>query len=1771
MNASLSVAVIGMSGRFPGARTIADLWRNLELGVESIRVLDAHLDAPDFVHACGAIDDADAFDAAFFGLSPREAERMDPQHRQMLECAYEALDDAGLSGAEQGRSVGVYVGAAMNTYLLRNVWGRDDISDLELMIANDKDFLPGRIAHKLGLTGPAIGVQTACSTSLVAVHVACQALIGGDCDVALAGGVTVRVPLASGYRYEEGLIFSPDGHCRAFDARAGGSVPSSGAGVVVLRRLSDALADGDRVRAVIIGSAVNNDGGARAGFTAPLAAGQAAVIETAHRAAGIEPNDVTFVEAHGSGTPVGDAIEIAALTHAFAGKARTKRSCALGSIKTNIGHTDAAAGVAGLIKTVLQLEHRTLVPSLHFERPNAELDLENSPFFVNTARTTWTIDQGPRRAGVSSFGLGGTNAHAIVEEPPELAPVSAIAPTKRCPLLLLSAKTSKALDAATDRLAAHLGAECDDLADVAHTLQVGRRAFEHRRFIAVRDRMACARALGTRDPARVHDAVLEEARPLAFLFPGVGEQHAGMGRGLYESEPLFKEAIDRAADLARDAIGTDLREVLFRRSPTTEHPPALDLRAMLGRGPRPIDPLDETLIIQPAMFAIEHALFLLLRSWGLVPELMLGHSLGEYVAACAAGVMRFEDALKVVVERARLVEALPRGAMLAAATTCDRIEPLLPPGVSVAAISGPKMIVLAGEPDAVDALQAALFERRIACQRVRTAHAFHTAAMSKIAAPLARLFASIELRPPSIRYLSNLTGDWITDGQATDPAYWVAQASRPVRLADGFERASKLRPLFLELGPGYALSAIVQQYGGESRPTMPSAHEDSDEPTAIARAAGHAWLHGAPIVFSRMRTDERRRKVSLPAYPFERARHWIEPQLRTEPTTSTDDVGDWFHLPTWKRAVRRASSEECGRPRFVAPGRGESTRAIALALGEEGEDVVRDPIDEVLARGDGCSTIVYVAEGQTTPLLGRAIARRPKSAPSRLVIVSTDPIDAAHARAAALVIAQELPGLKIRHVELGPIRGSARAWARALCAEASSNDPAAYVGPGDRRIRAFERVRVARPDRSFVREGGVYLVTGGLGVVGSAIAEYLGTTHRASVVVVSRTIDEAVRMRLATVIESSKGSLAVEAADVSKREDMARAVARAERLGTLRGIFHAAAPPGALTALADLEPRHLALYDDTKARAIEVLEQIAADRALDFVAIISSTASILGGPGLMAYATASARADALADAAARRGLPFVSVDFDGWRLEDPRDVGLSRSAIGASFMPPRQAFDALERALTLAGVGHVVVSREPPIDRIALDRRSRSEPLSPERSERTPHRTPSTDLERAIARIFEDVLGVSNPGLDEGFFKLGGDSLLGTKVVARLSSALETKVTMRDLFDHPTIATLAAALEERMIDELVRSTEDRAPPSTREERTPFASMARWARDAPLPPRALEKAIEAARRRDAARPAERELMLSKLAPALDRIALEAMARTLNRVDAGAVLARYRRLLEAWRLALREASTRVSVTLDAPLSMAHGTPYAVLVEAVQAFAADLEAIVTGERDPAEIFFAGGSSSPAEIAYGRIAEARHVLGVAAAFAGALASEAGRELRILEIGAGIGATTRAILEHVPHDRTAYVFTDVSRYFLDHAREKGLPWPKVQYFSLLDIDRDPREVGYPERAIDLVVASNVLHLGRVLRTSLEHVRRLIRPGGALVMVEATRTEVWHLISLGLLPGFMGFADHRDRTFLETEAWTDALGDVEMKRVEIVPADRAFGNALGQHVFIARV
>lgn len=895
------IAIVGMSSRLPGSKNTTELWRTLHDGVECISeisddqlradllkslgyipevTLARWLNNPDYIKKAAGLEDIDLFDAVFFGYNPTEAELLDPQQRIFLECAWEALEDAAYDAETYRGLIGVYAGSEVSSYHY-NMQASLLPSERDLLglTGNTSDYLATRVSYKLNLEGPSMAVQTACSTSLVAIHLACQSLKSGECDIALAGGVATTTLQQAGYLYQEGGIHAPDGHCRPFDAQAQGTIfANGGVGVVVLKRLTDAIADGDNVYAVIKGSAVNNDGSFKTGYTAPSIGGQTKVLLEAMAVADVDPESISYIEAHGTATPLGDPIEVTALTQAFRTQTQRKQFCAIGSVKSNMGHLGAAAGIAGLIKTALALKHKMIPASLHYEQPNPQIDFANSPFYVNNRLTAWNTDALPRRAGVSSFGIGGTNAHVVLEEAPVLSSSSA---TRSKRLLILSAKTSSALDKMRANLVDHLKSHPDlDLADLAFTLQVGRKAFPHRLMLVCQTVTEAVSQLEAKQ-CFLSVAADSEKRSVAFLFPGQGPQHVNMGRELYDEEPTFREEVDKCVKLLQPHLQCDLREVIY--------PPK-------GQEEVAQKQLDQMFLAQPALFVIEYAMANLWIKRGVRPKAMIGHSVGEYVAACLAGIFSLKDAIALVAMRGRLMHQLPSGSMLAVSLPEEEILTFLNSDLSLAAHNSTTDCVVAGPTNAIEQLEYHLTEKNIACRRLHVARASHSQMMEPALEQFTNEVKKLHLHPPTLPYISNLTGKWMTEQEINDPEYWAKHWRHTVRFAEGVQLLlADPTMALLEVGPGRSLTTLAQRMATPDRLILPSLRHPQapvSDSAFLLNTCGQLWCAGIAINWSQLYTNERRRRMPLPTYPFERERYWIFPERQSYQDSSSMSVGN---------------------------------------------------------------------------------------------------------------------------------------------------------------------------------------------------------------------------------------------------------------------------------------------------------------------------------------------------------------------------------------------------------------------------------------------------------------------------------------------------------------------------------------------------------------------------------------------------------------------------------------------------------------------------------------------------------------------------------------------------------------------------------------------------------------------------------------------------------------------------------------------------------------
>ena len=1406
------IAIIGMAGRFPGAGSIAAFWDNLRHG--RCAGEDFPDVAPDLIGHGYPLADIDRFDAAFFDISPREAALMDPQHRLFLEEAVRALEDAGIAPGDTDLSIGVFAGCNFNTYLFnltREASMARPAEFFDIVLGNDKDYLATRVSYKLGLRGPSLLVQSSCSTSLSAVAVAAQALLSGQCDVALAGGVGIRAQQRSGYLAHAESGLSQDGRVRAFSADASGVTEGNGLGLVVLRRLEEALAAGDTIHAVIRGFAVNNDGAHKAGFTAPSIEGQAAAIAEALAMADLTGAEIGYVEAHGTATPIGDPIEIAALRQGFGPRPEGVAPCGIGSVKSNIGHLNAAAGVAGLIKAVLALREEIIPPSLHFSAPNPRIDFGAAGFEVVDRPRPWPRGTVPRRAAVSSFGLGGTNVHVVLEEAP--LPQATLPVLDQPALLTLSARSEAALQRRIADLAGHLVTHpAIDLAAAAQTLRAGRGAYEHRCAIAARTPADAAARLASPSISRRCRRLIDPARQrrLGFLFPGAGGQFPGMGTGLHAALPAFRETFEQCADLFRERLGVD---------------PRCALRTDAGLAEALAQPVDGF----AALFSVEYALAAALREQGVRPDAMLGHSLGEFVAATLAGVFSLEAAITVVAERAVLIASTPPGAMVMVPRPEAETGAWLDDRLAIAAITGPSSCVVSGAVEAIEDLARRLQAAGHDCKPLAAGRAGHSPLMEPILPAFRAAVAAQRLNPPTIPIVSSLTGTWLTAAQATDPDYWAQQLRQTVRLSDGVTTLARDAELLLEAGPGRGLTALLRRHpalrdGHLLLPAMRGPGQEEDEAALLTEAAGQLWTGGLRLP----PPTGPRRRIPLPTYPFAGERHWVDRREEVAPATRRASPEDWLFVPSWMRLPRGAVASG---PRAVALLGGEDAlvATVATTLRRAGHDVVRlaTPAALTESRAD---IVLHLANCDPEPagleaeaafafhharayaaLTGLACVLAPmgEAAPDVIVVarglcrVQEEPILPLRALllGPARVLPIELPQITCRVLDL-PLGASVESVAAALCAELEA-DPVPLVAwrHGQRWRQDFLSARPAPAAPPMAVAGGTYLIIGGSGGIGFAIARHLAAQAPVKLALLQRHAEEA---RLAE-LQTLGAETMVVTADAGDLEQMRAAVAAVEqRFGGIAGVVHAAGVTGGGLMQVAL-PEGGASNLGAKVRGVQILDALFAGRGLDFLLLTSSIGSLSGAFGQVDNSAANAVLDAYAQAGGPAGCArCLSINWDVWL-----EVGLIRTLgeqhrriTGKSMqdgLRTAEALTALDLAWSLPEPQIAISTRPLPALLAELEAR-RAEALATfERSDLTaaggqrpaldtPYRAPRHDLDRCIATIMEERLGIAGIGIDDDFVELGGDSLLAMPVAAQLRESFDQPFPVATLFRVRSVA-----------------------------------------------------------------------------------------------------------------------------------------------------------------------------------------------------------------------------------------------------------------------------------------------------------------------------------------------------------------------------------------------
>ena len=1337
------IAIIGMAGRFPGAANIDEFWANLRDGVEAIKPLSdedliaagvsrSEMNDPDYVKANPLLEDVDKFDASFFGFSPRDASVMDPAHRIFLEIAWHAIEHAGYTGLPEEGAVGVFAGAGAPLYMIENVRTNPELMRsmgdfLVRHTGNDMNFLATCVSYEMDLRGPSMNVQTACSSALTSLHLACQSLRLGECSMALAGGSTVLFPHNQGYMYKEGEILSPDGHCRPFDAKSAGTVFGSGAGALVLKRLSDALDDGDTIHAVVKGSAVNNDGAVKVGYLAPGVDGQAEVITSDLEAANVSAESITYVETHGTGTLVGDPIEVEALNEAFGRVTNERGFCGIGSVKSNIGHLGEAAAAASLIKAVMALKHRQIPPSLGYETPNPAINFEDSPFYVNAKLQDWQSDE-PLRCGVTALGAGGSNCHVILEEAPVALPGEG---EREQHLLLLSGKSSAALDRASDNLADALEADPDlDLADAAYTLAIGRRAMSHRRAVVAENRLDAINRLRTRsNKLAVTDHSGDSAAKTVFMFPGGGAQYARMGVELYEQEDVYRDAVDECLAIINPRLNRDLKSLMFADEDQAETATRT---------------LEQPSLTLPSLFTTAYALSCLYEAWGVVPDAYIGHSMGEYVAACRAGVVTLEEALELVMLRGELFEALEKGSMLSVPLSEADLRDLAPADVDIAAVNAPDLSVASGPVAAIKKLQDLMADRDVESTPIRIDVAAHSRMLDPILDRFRELCRTINFKAPEVPFVSNVTGDWITDAEVCDPDYWVSHLRSTVRFADGLDTLRSLGdPVLLEVGPGRTLSMLAKAQADPLRKSFNSVRHPQETASDLGYAMtslGRLWAAGVDVEWTDFYGEQLRNRVPLPTYPFERQSFWVEPgqtaDVASQDLIKREDISDWFYQLGFSEAPLVKTAGDGERKKWLIISE-TPTAAGALVKALAPDDVITACAGRDLSTGEGkawrfnfddsdqyfsllqaaetrigtIDHVVFIVPQDKLGAVDRARSGQVQinrsflyptyliqalggvSEPTQLSVLTTglsgingERVNPYHALALGptLVTPRELEQLQTRCIDLpaANILGKQNANTMSRLVDelrAQTRDSVVALRPQGRWTRTLSAAPVEdmpSEDGSldWVRENGVYLITGGLGALGLELAEHLARQKQVNLVLLAREglppeseWDEilasktasraAYRIKHVRTLRAIGANVLVVAGDMGNADSLRGALDTARAAyGPLNGVIHAAgvmddAPLMSKTAGA--MQRVLA----PKVAGTVALDGLIKDE-LDIFVLFSSVASFLGLPGQIDYTAANAFLDAFArQRSAKKPGRTVVINWNAWR-----DIGMAANA-----------------------------------------------------------------------------------------------------------------------------------------------------------------------------------------------------------------------------------------------------------------------------------------------------------------------------------------------------------------------------------------------------------------------------------------------------------------------------------------------------------------------------
>ncbi|TRX33013.1 SDR family NAD(P)-dependent oxidoreductase [Flavobacterium sp. ZT3R18] len=1458
------IAVVGMSIRTSGASNWREFWENLVLSKESLRFLtekeliDAGMDKSvikdkNYVNCTTNLINKDCFDSKFFGYSNDEAKMMYPGHRFFHECVWEALEDAGYIPENINVPVGVYAGAGEDALWQSFVNLSTDgqkVNNFYLNKINNKDYLATMVSYKLGLKGPSMNINTACSTSLVAIHTACKALIFGETKVALAGASSLVTDSQKGYIYEEGSIVSKDGHCKAFDRDSTGTVNGEGTGVVVLKRLKDALADRDNIYAVIKGSAINNDGNKKVGYTAPSVEGQVACIKMAQKFSRIEPETISYVETHGTGTKLGDSIEVEALNIAFNNSKNFP--CAIGSVKTNIGHLDTASGVAGFIKTVLSLKNKKIPASLHFSEPDPNINFQDGPFFVNNSLSEWTVKKdNPLRAAVNSFGVGGTNAHIILEEAPVIDKNSF---EKNYNLLVLSSKTESSLNNYLDKLANFLAKEENlNLSDMCYTYQAGRQSFENRIALSFKDKNELQQKLEEIVKQKKTFAKVKGLQnTIIFMFPGQGSQYVDMSKDLYLSNSIYREYMDSGFELLKKLTNQDFKKILYPGNNNEGYN------------------INDTCFAQPIIFLVEYSLAKLLINYGIVPKYMIGHSIGEYTAACISGLFTFEQALKLVVKRGGLMHRLPKGSMISVPMNELQAQSFLNEEISLAAINGPEQIVFSGGDHAIQELIEKLTEKDISYIRLHTSHAFHSSMQESILKEFDNEFKSVEFNNIQIPFISNLTGDFIKNEEAISSEYWTNQLRNTVNFSKGISNfLSDNNLVFIEVGAGSSLSSLIRQQKTEKKFTtvdiLRSVKIIENDEKYFLEKLGLLWTYGVSIKWQELYKNEDRYRISLPTYAFDKLMYQteidVEKLFNIVNQKMLNDLDNSFYFPSWKRSVLNQKSTSDSRIFLVFSDNSDCSKKIIEEILCTNNSVIEvsigmsyfkhsstkfsiDPSDirdynqlfqDVESEGLNISDIIYlwglniksseiklVEENLEFNLiyfcLGRIIKVWGKGVDKNIFVftnllhsvLGNENINYVHSLLLGLIkvmpLENQIIGANI-DIDLSDVDEK---LIRDIVSEFLNNDLQSEriisYRLGQRWVQEFQKGTqdLTKKETSFVKKQGTYLITGGLGNLGFSISKHLINKHQANVILLGRkSLNEINENNLYEKrfkeLKSINNNVVYLNVDISNIDEFKEELSVNKAMfDDINGIIHLAG---------NVDSNDLEFIENTsfkktismlaaKVKGVECLYEVFKNHDLDFIWMSSSLAATFGGISFGAYAAANCYLDyfTFCKSGKLKCVQLPKINFEESLVDKQQNI-----------LSVDEVIEVFEKSLNIKSSNVIYVSKEDIPLKLNRMFSIQSEALKSkqifEKIERpvlqSEYQSPQTDIERRLKVIFEDFFEILDIGVTDDFFELGGDSLRAMVILKKINKEFNIEISISDFFSNKNIQGTANLIEEK--------------------------------------------------------------------------------------------------------------------------------------------------------------------------------------------------------------------------------------------------------------------------------------------------------------------------------------------------------------------------------------